>query len=91
MSAIDSLTRPSGDRPPELAPLDLADSHERLARHLQDEVTRALGMVGGCKDECLQVQAAIVSHIGSRPMSITWRLSNPIPGRWLQAYARLAS
>lgn len=32
-----------------------------------------------------------VSHTGSRPMSITWRLSNPIPGRWLQEYARLAS
>lgn len=32
-----------------------------------------------------------VSHTGSRPMSITWRLLNPIPGRWLQAYARLAS
>ncbi|MNS16952.1 type I restriction enzyme EcoKI subunit R [compost metagenome] len=32
-----------------------------------------------------------VHHTGSRPMSITWRLSTPIPGRWLQEYARLAS
>lgn len=31
------------------------------------------------------------SHAGSRPMSITWRLEVPIPGRWLGEYARLAA
>lgn len=31
------------------------------------------------------------SHTGERPMSITWRLARPIPGHWLQVYARLAA
>lgn len=32
-----------------------------------------------------------VSHTGGRPMSITWRLAEPIPGRWLQEYERLVA
>ncbi|MGH7278787.1 MAG: DUF3427 domain-containing protein, partial [Candidatus Rokuibacteriota bacterium] len=32
-----------------------------------------------------------VSHIGSRPMSITWRMEIPIPGKFLGAYARLTA
>ena len=32
-----------------------------------------------------------VKHQGSRPMSITWRLDNPIPGSLLRDYASLAS
>lgn len=31
-----------------------------------------------------------VSHVGSRPMSITWRMQSPIPGRWLTRFERLA-
>jgi hypothetical protein len=32
-----------------------------------------------------------VSHTGSRPMSITWRLDVPIPGKWLSDYERLVA
>jgi hypothetical protein len=32
-----------------------------------------------------------VSHSGSRPMSITWRLEVPIPGKWLGEYERLVA
>lgn len=32
-----------------------------------------------------------VSHSGSRPMSITWKLEVPLPGHWLQEFLRLAS
>ncbi len=31
------------------------------------------------------------SHTGSRPMSITWRLEVPIPGKWLGEYERLVA
>jgi hypothetical protein len=32
-----------------------------------------------------------VSHRGSRPVSITWRLETPIPGRFLTAFTRLTA
>jgi hypothetical protein len=32
-----------------------------------------------------------LSHEGSRPMSITWKLEAAIPGRWLTEYERLAA
>jgi hypothetical protein len=32
-----------------------------------------------------------VDHHGSRPMSITWRLEVPIPGKWLGEYERLVA
>ena len=35
--------------------------------------------------------ARYIEHRGSRPMSITWRLEIPIPGRWLPAYERLVA
>ena len=35
--------------------------------------------------------AQYVAHNGSRPMSITWRLATPIPGKWLEAFQRLAA
>lgn len=32
-----------------------------------------------------------VEHKGSRPISVTWHLDTPIPGKWLQAFLRLAA
>jgi len=32
-----------------------------------------------------------VSHVGSRPMNITWRMETPIPGMFLAEYARLTA
>jgi hypothetical protein len=34
--------------------------------------------------------ARYVDHRGSRPMSITWRLEQPLPARLLRTLARLA-
>jgi hypothetical protein len=33
--------------------------------------------------------ARYVDHIGSRPMSITWRLDYPLPARLIRSMARL--
>lgn len=35
--------------------------------------------------------ARYLDHTGSRPLSITWQLEVPIPGRWLRDYTRLAA
>lgn len=32
-----------------------------------------------------------VQHQGSRPISVTWRLKTPIPGKWLQRFMRLVA
>lgn len=32
-----------------------------------------------------------IRHSGNRPMSVTWRLSTPIPGKWLEQFLRLAA
>jgi hypothetical protein len=39
---------------------------------------------------CFLGPARYVSHTGSRPMSITWRLDQPLPARLLRRMARLA-
>lgn len=33
--------------------------------------------------------AKYVSHYGSRPMSITWRLDNPIPAKYIKKTSKL--
>lgn len=35
--------------------------------------------------------ASYVDHAGSRPISVTWRLQTPIPGKYLQAFLRLSA
>lgn len=65
-AALEALIANSGPGCVELDPLDLAQSHEWLARHVAREVERALRGLGGPRDDRLVRQVRVVNALLER-------------------------